>query len=208
MNIAIYMEGGGQQAKGSKAAIRQGMDAFLSEIKEACRNRNWHWRLVCCGPRNEAHRRFREALSNDSAGIVVLLVDSETAVNSSPEKHLAAEDGWSFQDVDKDTVHLMVQTMETWIVADPDTLKKYYGRGFRKSALPSHENLEKASKESIAEGLNRATRNTQKGKYDKIRHARHLLERMDAMVVRQRCLHCKRLFETLLHLIDKPSQTP
>lgn len=201
MNVAIYMEGGGQ-GRDSKVAIRQGMDAFLAEIKEACRNRNWHWRLVCCGPRNEAYRRFRNELSGDREGIVVLLIDSETAVNSSaPEKHLAARDGWDFQGIDKDTVHLMVQTMETWIVADPDTLKEYYGRGFRKSALPSHKNPEKVSKERIAEALNRATQDTQKGKYHKIRHARHLLERMDAMVVRQRCLHCRRLFETLLSLI-------
>ncbi len=201
MNVVIYMEGGGQ-GRDSKVAIRQGMDTFLSEIKEACRDRNWHWRLVCCGPRNEAYRRFRNELLNDSTGIVVLLVDSETTVNSSgTEKHLAAHDGWDFQGIDKDTVHLMVQTMETWIVADPDTLKEYYGRGFRRKALPSHKNLEEVSKERIAEALNRATQETQKGKYEKIRHARHLLQRMDAVTVHKRCIHCKRLFETLLHLI-------
>ena len=201
MNVVIYMEGGGQ-GRDSKVAIRQGMDTFLTEIKEACRNRSWHWRLVCCGPRNEAYRRFRNELLNNSTGIVVLLVDSETTVNSSgPEKHLAARDGWDFQGIDTDAVHLMVQTMETWIVADPDTLKEYYGRGFRRNALPSHKNLEEVRKERIAEALNRATQETQKGKYDKIRHARHLLQRMDAVAVRQRCLHCKRLFETLLHLI-------
>ena len=205
MNVAIYMEGGGQ-GKDSKGAIRQGMDTFLAEIKEACRNRNWHWRLVCCGPRHEAYRRFRNELSNSGTGIAVLLVDSETAVYSSaPEKHLAACDGWDFQGIDKDTVHLMVQTMETWIAADPDTLREYYGQGFRKSALPSRKNLEEVSKQRIAEALNRATEKTRKGKYDKIRHARHLLERMDARVVRQRCLHCRRLFEILLGLVQNKS---
>ena len=201
MNVVIYMEGGGQ-GRDSKAAIRQGMDMFLTEVKEACRNRSWHWRLVPCGPRDEAYRRFRNELLNNSAGITVLLVDSETAVSSSaPEKHLAERDGWDFQGVDKNAVHLMVQTMETWIVADPDTLKEYYGRGFRKNALPSHKNLEEVSKKRIAEALNRATQETQKGKYDKIRHARHLLQRMNAGGVRKRCPHCKRLFETLLLLI-------
>lgn len=201
MNVAIYMEGGGQ-GKDSKVAIRQGMDTFLTEIKEACRNKSWHWRLVCCGPRNEAYRRFRNELLNNSEGIVVLLVDSENTVSSSaPEKHLATRDGWDFQGIDKDIVHLMVQAMETWIAADPDTLKEYYGQGFRRKALPSHKNLEEVSKKDIAEALNRATQETQKGKYDKIRHARHLLQRMDAVTVRQRCFHCKRLFETLLHLI-------
>lgn len=201
MNVVIYIEGGGE-GRDSKIAIRQGMDTFLTEIKEACRNRNWHWKLVCCGPRNETYRRFRNELLNNDAGIVVLLVDSETAVNSSaPEKHLAARDGWNFQGVDTDAVHLMVQTMETWIVADPDALKEYYGIGFRKKVLPSRKNLEEVSKKNIAEALNRATQETQKGRYHKIRHARHLLQRMDAVAVRRRCFHCNRLFETLLHLI-------
>lgn len=164
MNIVIYMEGGGQ-GRDSKVAIRQGMDMFLTEIKDACRNRSWDWKLVCCGPRNEAYRRFRNELLNNSTGIVVLLVDSETAVNSSaPTEHLAVNDRWNFQGIDKDAVHLMVQTMETWIVADPDTLKEYYGQGFRKNVLPSRKNLEEVSKEHIAEALNRATQETHKGK--------------------------------------------
>ena len=49
------------------------MDTFPAEIKEACRNRNRHWRPAYCDPRDEAYRRFRDELSNDSAGIAVLL---------------------------------------------------------------------------------------------------------------------------------------
>ena len=32
--------------------------------------------------------------------------------------------------VDVQSVHLMVQTMEAWIVADADALNRYYGRSF------------------------------------------------------------------------------
>ena len=195
------MEGGGQ-GKNSKAAIRYGMDAFLSEIKGGCRKKNWNWKLVCCGSRNEAYKRFRDELLNSNVEIIILLVDSETVVNSlTPTEHLALNDGWDLQGIDKDTVHLMVQTMETWIVADPDALKKYYGRGFRKNVLPSRKNFEEVSKERITEALNRATQETQKGKYKKIQHARNLLQQIDTLTVRQRCPHCERLFETLFRLI-------
>lgn len=201
MSVSIYMEGGGQ-GKDSKAAIRLGMDMFLTEIKHACRERNWHWKLVCCGPRNNAYEHFRHEFLNGDSKIVVLLVDSEMRVDAlTPSDHLATRDGWDFQGVDDDMIHLMVQTMETWIVADSNTLEEYYGNGFRKNILPPRQNLEEVSKNDIEQILERATQRTQKGKYHKIRHVRHLLQLMDPMIVRQRCPHCERLFEKLLHLI-------
>lgn len=201
MNVSIYMEGGGQ-SKDSKAAMRQGMDMFLTEIKDVCRKKNWHWKLVCCGPRNEAYKRFQHEFLNGDTEIVVLLVDSETRADAlTPSDHLSARDGWDFQGVDDDKLHLMVQTMETWVVADPNTLKEYYGNGFQKNILPSHQNLEEVSKKDIEQVLDQATQRTQKGQYHKIRHASDLLQRMDPMTVRQRCPYCERLFETLLHLI-------
>ena len=59
------------------------------------------------------------------------------------------------------------------------------------------------SKHDISEGLTRATAGTQKGPYHKIRHAPHLLQRIDPAAVRQRCGHCERLFATLLDLIGQ-----
>lgn len=201
MSIAIYMEGGGDRAN-SRAMLRQGMDAFLHEIKEAFRQRRWRWKLVCCGGRDEAYRRFMNARTNGEYEIAVLLVDSEESLcASTPSDHLRERDGWDFEGVDDDTIHLMVQTMEAWIVADPEVLNSYYGRRFQASSLPRHENLEEVSKQDIASALDRATQNTQKGRYHKIRHARPLLERIDPAKVRQRCAHCKRLFDTLLGLV-------
>ena len=202
MNIAIYMEGGGQR-QNSKAALRQGMDTFLAEIKNAYRKKSWRWNLVPCGTRNEAYKRFQDARANGDTEIVVLLVDSETQVDvPAPTAHLAARDGWNFHGADGDIVHLMVQTMETWIVADPDALKDYYGQGFRGNVLPRRQNLEVVSKRNIEQVLGRATQGTQKGKYHKIKHARELLQRIDPMRVREKCRYCERLFETLLRLID------
>ena len=195
------MEGGGRNS-GSRAKLRQGMEVFPAEIRRACAARNWHWRLVCCGGRDEAYKGFQHARANRDAGIVVLLVDSEDPVCAvNPSDHLTARDGWDLDGVDDDVVHLMVQTMEAWIVADPDALSAYYKQGFQKDALPRHRNLEEVDKIDIAEALDRATQDTQKGKYHKIHHARSLLQCIDPARVRRRCHYCDRLFETLLRLV-------
>ena len=202
MNLAIYMEGGGD-GKDSKAALRQGMEGFLAEIKEACRSRKWHWKLVCCGSRQEAYKGFRNGRTRDDAGLVVLLVDSEAPVRETPKGHIASRDRWNLHGVDDALVHLMVQIMETWIVADPNALEGYYRQGFRRNALPRHPDLETVTKEDIATGLERATTETTKGSYHKIKHARHLLQLIDPATVRQRCGHCDRLFTTLLDSIRR-----
>ncbi len=120
--VAIYMEGGGA-GKDGKAALRQGMDGFLDPLKQAARAKAIHWRLICCGPRDEAFRGFQNALRRGDDDIVVLLVDSEGPVEGEPRAHLYARDGWNLNDVDDRSVHLMVQTMEAWIVADVDVLR-------------------------------------------------------------------------------------
>lgn len=186
--------------------LRQGMDAFLAEIKNACRKKKWGWKLVCCGTRNTTYKAFQSAHANGDTDIVVLLVDSETRIDvAAPSAHLAARDGWDLHGSEYDMIYFMVQTMETWIVADPDALRAYYGQGFRGNVLPRRQNLEEVSKTEINQRLGRATQGTRKGKYHKIKHARELLQRIDPVTVRERCPHCARLFETLLQLIAPAS---
>ena len=202
------MEGGGERS-GTKAALRQGMDVFLEDIKTACRERNWHWRLVCCGARNETYKRFYTEFTNgDGSEIIVLLVDSEGPVGvSASSEYLTKRDEWDFHGVEDHMIHLMVQTMETWIVADPIALSTYYGQRFHEKSLPRRPNLEEERKSDVTQALVQATERTQKGRYDKIRHAHDLLKRINPMSVRQRCGHCDRLFETLLAWISKGSGT-
>ena len=95
----------------------------------------------------------------------------------------------------------MVQAMEAWIVADPDALTAYYGQHFFKNALPKRHNLEEEPKLDCANKLAAATRPTQKGEYQKIRHAAELLAKISPNKVRNRCPHAEILFSTLSHLI-------
>ena len=104
--------------------------------------------------------------------------------------------------IDTNLIHLMVQTMEAWIVADANAVSGYYGQGFNAGALPRRPNLEEVSKADVERSLKRATAGTQKGRYHKIRHASDLLQRIDPETVKTRCRHCERLFIELGRLID------
>ena len=121
-------------------------------------------------------RRFPECEQYLAGTFNVLLVDSEGPVAGSPRAHLEQRDRWTLKGVSDDSIHLMIQVMETWIVADPDSVATYYKQRFLKNALPSALNLEGVGKERIYNALKRATAKTQKGEYHKIDHAADLLE--------------------------------
>lgn len=199
--IEIYMEGGGN-SKDTKAKLRQGMDALLAPLKRAAQRKSLHWKLVCCGDRVHALRGFRSAVAAGRGDYVALLVDAEGPVSKDPRRHLASRDGWDVTFADEDAVHLMVQVMETWIVADGDALAAYYGQGFRRNALPATQNLEDVLKSDIEQALKRATEKTTKGSYHKIRHAKDLLSCIDPTRVRRRCGHCERLFKGISAQIE------
>ncbi len=199
--VAIYMEGGGR-GPDTRAALRRGMDALLGPVKRAARDKSLRWKLICCGPRDEALRGFRNAARNGEAAIVLLLVDAEGPVATGPCEHLHARDGWDMRGVDATSVHLMAQTMEAWIVADADALGRYYGQGFNAGALPRAVDLESVAKQDLERALRRATDGTRKGRYRKIEDASDLLQRIDAERVKARCRHCRRLFDELGGMID------
>ena len=134
---------------------------------------------------------------------MLLLVDAEGPVATGPCEHLQVRDRWPMAGIDAQSVHLMVQTMEAWIVADADALKEYYGRSFNVRLLPKAEDLESVAKSEVERSLRRATEHTGKGRYHKIRHASDLLRQVDAEKVKVRCRHCRRLFDELGRMIDQ-----
>ncbi|MGB6687789.1 MAG: DUF4276 family protein [Terracidiphilus sp.] len=203
--IAVYIEGGGNTS-GQKAELRQGFDALFRSEKEKARDKRGSLRLVCCGGRQETYEAFMNEQAVNPAAVCALLVDSETPVapvsqnreedavlrrNHLAQKQGTAErgqgDGWQLTDVSPDRVHLMVQCMEAWIIADPEALGQFYRQGFRKARLPRRNNLEEESKTDVCVKLEGATEDTQKGKYAKIRHASKLLLLLNPDKVARRC---------------------
>ncbi len=202
--IRIYLEGGGDSTA-TKARLRKGMDEFLKQLKDQARERRWRWNLVPCGGRQLTYDAFSNAGRSYPKAITILLVDSEEAVgNPTPAEHLRCRDGWALDSIPNERLHLMAQCMETWLVSDRDALAKYYGKGFHGGSLPTRANLEEEAKQTVYEALDAATRHTQKGPYGKIKHAADLLKRIDAGKARQRCRHCKRLFNTPNALLTQP----
>ena len=203
-SIAIYVEGGGD-GKDGRAALRRGFDAFLREQKQKAQNQGWRWKLVCVGSRTGAFRAFRIAAMRNEADLVLLLVDAEGPVQTGQLEHLRQRDGWSIDFADERAVHLMVQTMEAWVVADGDALASYYGQGFRRNTLPNATDLETVAKREVERALYEATRRTTKGPYHKIHHASALLARITPSRVRVRCQGCRRLLDILDLTLDPDS---
>lgn len=194
------MEGGGD-SMATRAALRQGMDVFLQPLKQAARDKGWYWNLSCRGPRGEAFRAFSDAMKDPHDTVCVLLVDAEGPVQSSARCHLEDQDAWDLSEIAAEHIHLMVQTMEAWFVADPASIACYYGDGFRRDALAIAQNPESVSKYNLHHWLRAATQDSSKGRYHKIRHASDLLKLIDRVPVVARCPHCKRLFQALGDMI-------
>jgi hypothetical protein len=133
----------------------------------------------------------------------VLLVDSEIPVVGGRWEHLQGQHGWDSGGLSDEHCHLMVQTVEAWLLADPDALAGYYGQNFQRNALPRHKDIEAVPKEQLLDKLKRATEKTQKGPYAKIRHCADLLGRLDPARVRQRARHCDLLFRSIEALVQE-----
>jgi hypothetical protein len=195
--IRIYIEGGGD-SKDTKAFLRQGMSAFLSDLVSEAREKRLKWNLVVCGGRNATFDAFQTSVKQNPGAFNVLLVDSECPVQNAPWVHLHARDHWECPlGVTEDHCQLMVQTMEAWFIADLDTLAQFYGAGFYANSIPKNPDVEQIPKSQLEPSLKAATRNTKKGEYRKIHHAARLLELINAEKVRTSSHHCNRLFEVI-----------
>lgn len=191
----IYVEGGGDT--NSRARMRQAFSQFLSGPREAARQKGVHWRIVMCGSRDDTFKAFRAAVRDHTDDRVFLLVDAEQEVAGTPREHLQARDAWDLSIASDDQCHLMAQVMESWFLADPDALARFYGQGFGAKQIPARRNVEEVPKAEVESALKTATARTQKGEYHKIRHGPSILETLAPDRVRARAPHCDRLFTTL-----------
>lgn len=196
--VRIYLEGGGEQADG-RASLRRGMNQFLEELRQGCPRHVRSWNIIPSGGRAQAYKDFCNALRTRPRALCVLLVDAGAEVERemSPWHHLSQRDRWERESALDEQCHLMVVTMKSWLLADPDALEAYYGKGFRHGALPDRHIVEGIPKLEVERVLREATRSTKKGEYHKIRHGAELMGRISPRKVRARAPHCDRLFSVL-----------
>jgi len=196
--VKIYMEGGGD-GKNSKAMLREGMSKFLANPSK--------FQVICCGSRNEAFKMFTHAINSQdvNANHIFLLVDSEAFVQDAddsikrPKQHLRTRDpSWQMHYIPESQIHFMAQVMESWMIADIESLAGFYGQQFNHNAISRNNNVEEINKLQVGIFLEEATRRTQKGKYHKILHGSQILGIINSEVVRQRASYCDRFLRAIL----------
>ena len=200
--LRIYIEGGGDGRR-QKRALRTGFQVFLGSLRDAARARRVRWDVILCGGRQAAFEDYCTAFRTHPDSVNILLVDAESSVENTPWRHLDARDGWKDPGVGDACCHLMVQTVEAWLIADPDVLEDYYGRDFLRGSLPRTADVEAIPKSDLLRSLEAASRPTQKGKYAKLRHCADLLARVSPDKVRNRARHCDRLFSEVKERIGE-----
>ncbi len=154
-------------------------------------------RIVAGGGRSDTFKLFAKALGHPDT-TAILLVDSETPITQGPWKHLQIQDGWEPPDaISNDQVQFMATCMETWIVADRDALRKFFGPCLQENALPPLQFLEHHPKQDVQNALKQATRDCEGKSYQKGALSFQLLTRLDSTTLSQHLAYFRRLVETL-----------
>jgi len=194
--VKLFVEGGGD----SKLLRTECRAAFSSFLQKADLS-GYMPRIVASGSRNTAYSDYCTAINNGESA--ALLVDSEAEVLISKEdakyevgnprtwnpwyhlKHRRGRTGESADHWEKpigaseEDCHLMVQSMESWFLADINALKSFYGSTFNESGLPNRSDIEYISKDAVLTCLHTVSRNTRKGSYDKGAHSFGILASID-----------------------------
>ncbi len=140
-------------------------------------------KIVACGGRGDTYNAFKTQHAASKGEFVGLLVDSEERVVdvNRPWAHLASQpkDKWDKpKTATDDQVFLMTTCMETWIVADRETLRKHYGSRLNEKALPAAHNLETKDRHVVQDDLVKATKDCTNA-YSKGKRSFEVLEKLD-----------------------------
>lgn len=188
VEVRLYVEGGGD-TRAQGAPLREALRRWIERSGLPIPRR---LQIITCGSRREAYERFCGALADHPRARCLLLVDSEGPVGGSSRwQHVRErpEDAWTRPaDCDERQLHFMAQVMETWLLADPEALERYFQEGFATRGLPGHPNLEVLSKDDVYRRLKEATRGSRRGEYRKGRDL-GLLGLIDPNRVQARCPH-------------------
>jgi hypothetical protein len=89
--------------------------------------------------------------------------------------------------------------MESWLLADPDTIAKHYGHRFRVSSLPNpmHRNPESVGTDESIRAIKQGATGCPNADYDKLKDGPAILERIDPKLLEDRCPHARQFLEAL-----------
>ncbi len=202
--VDVYIEGGGDESL-LRSKCRKGFRLLLEKCGFAGRMPKLH----ACGGRAAAFDDFCTALGMGKNAL--LLLDSETKVLPAAEKgesssewnpwvHLFERDGKKWKKPEGAGTldcHLMVQCMETWLLADTEAIKTFYGENFSEKSLPRTKNIESIDKATVYACFAKASKDCKKGEYSKGGHAFDILETINPELIRYASRWAARFFAEL-----------
>lgn len=155
---------------------------------------------VLIGPNGSGKSNLIEALELLSEGLIGANHQTGGPDQWLPWEHLRQRDRWEMpSDSCEMDCHLMVQVMESWFLADRETLQAFFGQGFQVGVLPhvSHA-VERVSKDTILSTLHAATAKCKtKASYGKGAHSFSLLAQVNPARVTDASPWAKRFVEAL-----------
>lgn len=193
MSAKICIEGGGNDAytlRTCKSAFVRYCEKVVSPMRMP--------RIVACGSRDEAYGDFTASLAKGDYDLVALLVDSEDPVQTALAiDHLRQRDNWQLPQTSAQQIFLMTQCMESWFLADKNTLEEYYDHRFLRNSLPARANVESVPKATVLSSIEHASAPCQKKSYHKSKHGFAILALIDPRLVEAASQHAM-LFNNFL----------
>jgi len=205
VGVRVFVEGGGDRRE-TLSRCREAFSRLFAKALGAGRRPA----VVACGSRNETFKRFCSHVAL-AEKVCFLLVDAEgplLAANESVRDLLFRRDGWRQPPgVTDDQLHLMIECMEAWLLADREALVRFYNGDLVLGALPGNPRVEQVPKDDILQGLENATHSSRKGMYHKGRHSFAILASVDAAVLEERAASAARLFVVLRNSLGGDAAT-
>jgi hypothetical protein len=203
--VCLIVEGGGNSRTERTFLVK----AFSKLLENAGFPRDNRPTVIAGGGRDQALSTFAATLSQrQRTGFPILLVDSEdpvnfkdTTLNAPIWQHLKTRDKWEKPlDAENSQVVLMVTSMETWIAADREALRKQFKSGFNEKKLPSLINLESRGRKEVFDALQASTKDCGKNRqYKKGEISFKLLATLNAATLQQHLPHFQRFIGVLRH---------
>ncbi|PZS04121.1 MAG: hypothetical protein DLM69_02200 [Candidatus Chloroheliales bacterium] len=221
MGVVVFFEGDSQPSSSRQTrTLARALEQFLrralsekAEIKDLarCNIEVEDLEVRSCGSDASAVKDFATEFVRGRVGgksFIMLLVDSDEYVPAIPDTGALNHIQRKFKSggrsrlpaaVQPDQVHLMVQAMEAWFIADLDALEKYYGKRLKKlddiveiERTPRPKSRLKAAAQAIRQD------------YDEIEDGRELLARVRIRQLESRCPNFKRLLDKLWEVLCEP----
>lgn len=165
-SILIFIEGEGGGREGSSkrqhldGAFRESWRQFLQPLADLAKNRRIRFRCVSGGSGATTFDKFAKPLPEQAGALRILLIDSEGPVNDVARPWGALPQLTRPQWATDGHCYLIVQCVETWLLADPDALRAHYDRPkpcFRPDRIRAWPALERIPKSTVQTALEEAT---------------------------------------------------